>query len=286
MNARALLLPALCFALASFFALPAQSGIVKCKSADGGITYTENTCPPGTAPADLPDGVSANSGSSLGNAPKPVDSVQAAGHLQAIRECLRSESDNSYACQSVNNAVVHCAKPEARATENCAALRQAAAAARAEENLADPESKKRLRQICSEDGGAACTVLECPFNTFVEGTDEQIRACSARLQLASSSTWVQLDKSHNGSYGSTKYICLKKFTRINSIGELRPYRQHITVVSMVPKQGMRAQHTPSNLPGEVFADKNAAATAGCAAVKQDGAPAAPGKVPRAKATGI
>ena len=281
MNARTSILPALCFALLAVIVTPAESAVVKCKSADGSTTYTENTCPPGTKPADLPEGISSYGGSSLNSTPQTVSSPQAAAYQQAIEDCLKSDNDTSFACQNLESMTRACKTPEAHATENCAALRQAAAAARAHMNLADPQSKKYLRQICGEDGGLACMVIECPFNIFVEGTDEQVRACSARLQLPTSSSWVQWDKNHNGSYGTTRYICLKKFSRMNSIGEIRPYRQEITVVSMVPKQGMRAEHAASTLPNEVFADRNEAATAGCAAVKQDGVPSPPPGKPSA-----
>jgi hypothetical protein len=89
----------LCVALLSLTAAPARAGTVKCKSNDGAVTYTENTCPAGTRSVDLVDTTS-SSASSRSSAVSPPPSLSPRAHQPTLvcNSGVYSQSCEEAAC--------------------------------------------------------------------------------------------------------------------------------------------------------------------------------------------
>lgn len=260
-------LPAICLLLLSGFAVaPAEAAVLKCKAKDGTITYTQTTCPSGTTNADFPEDWNPNNSTSTGGSSRSggqPSTAQGMLYRNAALACI--EEDDSEACSVIDDAVSFC-RPEANwKAASCVALREGMQSARDTMLGADQESKRRLRQLCAQGGQMACAVQECPYDLFINGSDEQVRACAARAKLPVSGSWIKLETSGGGHNITGKYVCLRKVEKTSAIGERLSYREAITVMSFATGNGRPVEHIPSSLPDEKFATANAAATAGCEA---------------------
>lgn len=244
----------------------AEAAVLKCKAKDGTITYTQTTCPPGTTNADFPEDWNPNK-----SAPSRGPSTSARGpstaqgmlYRNAALACI--EQKDAEACNVIDDGANFC-KPESNwQAASCVALREGIQSARETMLGSDPESKRRIREICAKGGRMACEIQECPMDMFTKGTDDQVRACAARAKLPVSGSWVRMDTNEGGRNITGRYVCLRKVERISPIGERLTYRETITVMSFSPGNGGPVEHIPSSLPNDKFATADAAATAGCEA---------------------
>jgi hypothetical protein len=279
MNPRVVLAP-LCLAVLWFTALPADAAVLKCKAKDGSITYTQTTCPPGTTNADFSEHANPN------HTPGPGAAATSAGPSSPLAIAYGShaydcvEDEDVRACRLIEEAMEVCTPERNWSTENCIALREGIQAARQRLTLTDEYSQQRLRQLCAKGARSACSVVECPLDLFVNGSEVEVRACAARASLPVTATWIRTEE-RMLSLGNTRssFVCLKKLERVTGIGERIGYRETITVLSLSKRDGSPSQHRASSLPDETFPTAHAAATAGCDAKTTSEQPQAP-KVPR------
>ena len=247
-----------CLALA--LSLDAPAGVVKCKGADGAITYTQNMCPPGTAPVNLDENISSGSTSSPSSSAKPL-SAPAMVFKSQMERCLKNDADE--ACQTLDITARLCRNKSEWQTSVCVAFREAGEASRDQVMLTDDKSMRALRSACAQGHSGACTEVVCAPNVFEEGSDDDVRACASKKQFPSSSQWVQLGDYRSSGFSTYTFLCMKKLDRVNSFGVARQYRPRVSVISKVPPGGLSAEYRAANLPDEPFATAGQAAVAGC-----------------------
>jgi hypothetical protein len=108
---------------------------------------------------------------------------------------------------------------------------------------------------CKDGGGLA-----------VDGSDEEIRACSMELSLPSTSSWAQLRQhikvlTTNSRQWTGDYICLKAMETPGTAGD-RPRRRTFTV-SQAMRDGQIVPGFQVGKSPQVYATKVAAVEAGC-----------------------
>jgi hypothetical protein len=266
---------------------PARAAVLKCKAADGSVTYTQTTCPPGTQNAEFSEHSDPNREAGAGD----DGSASSKQHLSSYKSAMYrdlalacTEREEADACEMLSQAIDFCVPEKNWPSAACKSLREGMGAARDKLSMADPASRQRLREICAQGGELACKFQECPPSMFINGSDQQVRACAARAGLPVSATWIRLESRTTGDgvtgwFATSKYVCLKLLERTDSIGDRRTYRESVIVRVSAPRGGGRTI-TVSSLPDEEFATPDAAATAGCASTT-----AARPEVPRPKAKG-
>jgi hypothetical protein len=243
---------ALCLA-----SLPAQSGIVKCKSSSGEITYTQNTCPPGTSPLDLPEGVTPDTGSSLRGATRMR---KLSPEAEAVSKLPMREYGALYR---------KCLDRSNWALPDCGALREEMAAKSEYSESRSIEDSNKSRAICSKGNREFCVDAACEHYVFVGnqvdpltshlGTDNDVRACSRALNLPSTTEWAQVVSTDAGAGGrfSAGFVCLHKFEFLNGLGQRMERRSTVKVVAV--EGGYRF----TTLKSPVFKTVAEAATEGC-----------------------
>jgi hypothetical protein len=171
----------------------AEAQVARCKSANGDVTYTQGSCPPGTTPVDAAASAPGNGAKGAAKTSPPPDPA-----------------------------------------------------------------------TCGAAGGELA----------VNGSDEDIRACSSELSLPSTSSWAQvrqhikvLANQNNARQWTGDYICLKAVQSPGASGE-RPRRRMFTV-SQAMREGKIVPGFELGKDSQIYATKVAAVEAGCAA----GAPA-------------
>lgn len=246
------------------FAAPAQAGLLKCKAADGSVTYTDTSCPPGTSNQDVSPEISAPASStpSAGNSDKPL-STAALVFKHKIERCLQSQAQAD--CRPLDVTAEICNDKQGSKSAQCAPFWEAVEASRSLALGIDPRSVSSLRAACASGSQSACVQAACPPNVYNEGSDEQLRACAHQRRMGTSTHWIQSDEHRNGQSSSTNFTCMKKQEKVMSWGAKRTFRPQVIVISQVQPGGMRAVHKANNLPDEEFATAGEAATAGCAA---------------------
>jgi len=256
---------ALCASLLLLGAHEADAEILKCKAASGQITYTQGSCPPGTSPLELPEGVSPDTGSSFKpGSPRPL-SPRAAVLKKKFESCGFGSSSE---CAEYNQLGEFCSKSANWETADCAALREV--------NSDFVDSMDRLgnrlnegeRSKCYEDNDKkACDRLMCPITLMMEGSDSQVRACSRHRGFPSTSTWAQWSEriyDYNGMW-TGEYLCLKFVETRNPIGQHISMRPTVVVKDEM-KGGARVPgYSVSSISRETFQTKEAAVVAGCKA---------------------
>lgn len=241
--------------------MPATAGVVKCKAADGAITYTQNACPAGTAPVDLDERLSSGTAAPSSSAAVKSLSAPAMVFKSQMERCLKNEADE--ACQTLDITAKLCRTKSEWSNPVCVAFRDAGEASRDQVMLTDDKSMRALRNACARGHSGACTEVVCAPNVFEEGDDDDVRACAHKKQLPFSSQWVQLGDYRSTDFSTYTFLCMQKLDRVNPFGVARKYRPRVSVVAKVPAGGMSAQFRAANLPDESFGTAGQAAVAGC-----------------------
>jgi len=260
MDSRQLAFSLTCVVL-GFASLPAAAGVVKCKGADGAITYTQNICPAGTKPVDLGENISSGAANPSTSASTRELSAPAMVFKSQMDRCLKNEADE--ACQTLDITAKLCRNRSEWQTSVCMAFREAGEASRDQVMLTDDKSMRALRSACAQGHSGACTEVVCAPNVVEEGEDVDVRACASKKQYPSSSQWVQLGDYRSSGFTTYTFLCMQKLDRVNSFGIARKYRPRVSVIAKVPAGGLSAEYRAANVPDERFGTAGQAAVAGC-----------------------
>ncbi|MET0350575.1 MAG: DUF4124 domain-containing protein, partial [Rhizobacter sp.] len=182
-------------ALLVLVAAPVSAGVVKCKGADGSVTYTENSCPPGTRNMDLPAEATAPPPGSSTASGEPL-SRKATMLKQQMDICLENSADA--ACTILEATASMCRDKANWNTPNCVAFKQAAEATR--EKIIAAEKNPAMDPGCANGNSYACIQNQQRKNadcnhSLNEGSDVDARACAQRLNMPSAATWVLMGES-------------------------------------------------------------------------------------------
>jgi hypothetical protein len=258
---------ALCAGLLLSGADEAAAEILKCKAASGQITYTQGSCPPGTAPLELPEGVSNDPGSSFkrnSGSSRPLS--PRAAQLKKQFEACGFGSDAK--CAEFTELSKFCTQRANWETADCAAVREVNADFVGSLDRLGDRLNERERQKCREDNDKkACDGLACPLSMMMEGSDSQVRACSRHRGLPSTSTWAQISErtyDYNGMW-TGEYLCLKFVETRNPIGQAISLRPSVQVKDEMKGGERLPGYSVSSIRRETFPTKEAAVAAGCKA---------------------
>jgi hypothetical protein len=205
-------------AFAGWLVLPgvADAQIVKCRDAQGRLTYTADKCPAGTQPEALPKDVSPALPDP--NRPRPIS--QSAATIPPMSAELRKREQNFRHCQFFNHhsepqcadfvalekhcgSLQHWDEPECRLLVEFYTLRDAEQSARV---------KLIRQQRCKHLDRDACIELGCNYHPTEEPDTSKILECARVRKLAIGRTWAQYDHQHNkdGQWHG-RYVCLRAF---------------------------------------------------------------------------
>jgi hypothetical protein len=237
------------------------AGVVKCKGADGTVTYTQNACPAGTKPMDIPPAYAPEAATP--NTAKGRLSTQGMYFQTQIERCLASSGDE--ACRMLDATAEICRNKAEWRNPNCLAFKEAAEATRDQIEMTDDRSMRALRAGCSVGHEPACVEVACPPNVFQRGQEVDVRACAHRRKFPSSSKWVQLSEQRSKDFSSYSFLCMQRLDGVNSFGVERQYRPTISVVGKTMPGDISTTYRAGNLPDESFSTAGEAAVAGCKA---------------------
>jgi hypothetical protein len=242
------------------FAIPAAgAGVVKCKDGKGAITYTQNACPAGTSPVDLDQSFSPAE-TPPSNPARPISSTAMA--LKGRMELCMSKPTEE-ACGGLENAAQVCRRREEWTNPTCIAMKEAAEAISDQLTRRDENSRSLLRGSCERGARHACVSAACGGNTLNDGSDAEVRYCAETRRLPNSSQWVQLETHGATSHSTLTYLCMKRLSRVNSLGITIRYRPRVTIIGKVPTGGISSRYHTILLPTESFATAAEAAVAAC-----------------------
>jgi hypothetical protein len=246
----------------------AAAQILKCKEASGQVVYTQNSCPPGTQPLDLPEGVTSDPGSSFSPGSNPTRPLSPRGQQlqKKFQACMSSTSAD---CQEFQQLGQFCMQRANWDTADCAAMREVNSNFVNEMDRIGNNFKQRARENCSRDGDKkACDQVKCPLDMLMmEGTDAQVRACSKYRSLPSTATWAQVGESKPdlGAWEG-EYVCLRLVHTQNPLGQniaIRPFVNVNAVMDGGQLQGYKVRTKPRIKT--LFATREEAVVAGCEA---------------------
>ncbi len=178
--------------IALAYAGPSAAQIVKCKSTSGQITYTQNTCPTGTAPLELSENIAAESGRTPSrSSPLGQLSARATALKQSSDACIRP---SSAACAEYLKMQGFCGN-----RENCgirAIARRFAKSWRT--SLRQPgksvrRSVKRDEDRCGAGDQGRVARAACNPSMLFDGTAEDLKKCARSRNFATGRTWAQFE---------------------------------------------------------------------------------------------
>jgi hypothetical protein len=237
----------------------AGAGVVKCKDAKGAITYTQNACPAGTSPLELDPGFSPAETSPSGPA-RPISATGTAVKGRMER-CMSKPTEE--ACEGLERAAEVCRRRDEWQNPTCIAMKEAAEAISDQLTRRDENSRSLMRGACERGERHACVSAACAGNTLNDGSDAEVRYCAETRRLPNSSQWVQLESQSATSHSTLTYLCMKRLTRVNSLGITIRYRPRVTIIGKVPTGGISSRYHTILLPTESFATAAEAAVAAC-----------------------
>jgi hypothetical protein len=189
-----------------FVAHPAEATVIKCKSPSGEITYTQGSCPAGTSPAELPEGVSANADSHGRSALSPRAQELERMDIHEFGRIHRQCMDEQY-----------------WKTPDCVALREFWASRKTRADKQAEVTQANDSSQCQAGDQTACVASVCrqhkpsavlkPYTPYV-GADADVRACSSALGLPSSTQWAQIAEVGDRA----EFVCLRKLDMVGLQG--------------------------------------------------------------------
>lgn len=246
----------------------AQAGIVKCKDSSGQITYTDNRCPPGTHPVDMPETASSETAASI----KPDQHVRP---LSPRASELKKKKDSCSwrrkvgTCSEYQELERFCTNRANWDASDCVALREIHASLAGDLDRAIARYDEADRKKCSEERDQeACESVACPASLMTEGTDSQVRACSRFKKLPSTSTWAQVREKFEGDDKRWvgDYYCLGRMVEMpNSIGQTAMMRPMVRLREKRKAGEPQPLYRVTSIHDETFATREEAIAAGCAA---------------------
>jgi hypothetical protein len=274
---------AVLLSLAGWLVLPgvADAQIVKCRDAQGRLTYTAETCPAGTTPEALPKDISPDlpeagrpvpGSASTAAPPLPptsaatsVPSAEFRAREKYFRECIGAVEGHSVRCDQFFALRLKCVESVHWETPDCRALAEYY-------TLLERESEQRrvasARELCRQDpraNGPACERAECGFKPATESDTARIISCARRRHLKVANTWVQFEKSAPGREHSLGiYVCQQVWRLRSGAGQWGYQRAFFTIDREIVAGRPTAKLIASGLPDMRFDSVDEAAFAGCA----------------------
>jgi hypothetical protein len=221
--------------LAGWLVFPAvaDAQIVKCRDAQGRLTYTAERCPTGTQPEVLPQDLSPEL-HDPGRQPAPRPS----GTIPPMSAELRAREQNFRHCQFFNYQSEpqcsdfvalekHCSDRKHWDEPQCLLLVEFY-------SVRDAEQEARVRLIvqqrCKHMDRDACAELECNYDPMREPDTSKILQCARIRKLAVGRTWAQFDNKHNqAGQWHGRYVCLRSFHLREGAGQWSAARGFFSV---------------------------------------------------------
>jgi hypothetical protein len=250
----------------------ASAEISKCRDANGQIVYTQNACPPGTEPLELPVGVPREAGNSFPGADEPPErrmSLKAQALKQKYDACIVPSSAE---CQEFAQLAHFCEGRANWGLPECEGMNEYKAVFASRRGRRYGDSLSWEREKCRETGDPrACERVKCPTGMMLEGTDAEVRACSRFRSLPNTDTWAQI--SHGSTYRNGKakwegeFLCLEESTSKSWNGETSSMRAVIKVqdVSKAPTEAPAFRIIGKPEIDRYFQTREAAVEAACKA---------------------
>jgi hypothetical protein len=242
-----------------FTATGVRAEILKCKDAAGNVTYTQGYCPPGTRPAELPEGVAQDidASSSSSGADRRL-SPRAAALRSRFAACIDSPHNG---CAEYQRLFLWCTEESNLKTPDCVALREL--------NFAVAE--ERGREAEREQSAANIEAQNCSPNMLFEGSNASVRACSKFRSLPSTARWAQVKDYPNrtgpGPKWTGEYVCLRFIALPDASGGTLRARPILTIQRELTTSTAGESYRVENLRNKMtFPTKEAAVEYGCSQV--------------------
>jgi hypothetical protein len=244
---------------------PAEAAVVKCKSASGQITYTQNVCPPGSTPQDLPEGVPADADSGSASGPiqlKPLSSRAAV--FKAWADSCMSRSKEQ--CGQYREMEKFCRVEANWGTNDCKAIREVNEHIRAELRNISLRAEQRMREECAEGKDKSCVMATCGLSRLVlHGSTSDLKNCSRVQNFPSGSKWAQIAEGGMSFVAGVQgrqlsIICFDFVDVRNEIGSVVRMRPAVNV-TRYPQGATTMYHAGAD---QTFSTLDAAAIAECA----------------------
>lgn len=250
-------------------ATQAPAEISKCKDANGQVTYTQSSCPPGTEPLELAAGIPRETGNSF-----PTDQDFAAKRMSVRAQDLRKKFEacrtpSSAECQEFSQLAYHCKKGMNFQLPECEVMTEFNSVFARKGTRQYAMASEWDRDRCRDTGDQkACERVKCPTGMSLGGTDAEIQACARFRSLPSSDKWAQVAQSftREGRWQG-EYLCLEEAHERDRSGELSASRPVIRVqdIKKIPTQAPTYQVVGKPMLDKVFQSREAAVEAACAA---------------------
>jgi hypothetical protein len=229
----------------------AHAEIVKCRNSGGQITYTQNSCPAGTSPVDLPDGVASDP---VGSFAKESSEPELSPRARAM------ELDPP----QMERARQFCADGTQANHPDCAALREIGNQTQSFIESLDRRQRKAAGEECRAGDQQACEMLYCPPDLGLNSTSDRVRACARWRKLPVTRDWAQVRQQGQGRTFEADFLCFTQATIQNAYAMSARFFQNVEVRPHTI-EGERIQSYRHSAGRGSFPTVADAATAGCAA---------------------
>jgi hypothetical protein len=264
---------AILVSLAGWLVLPgvADAQIVKCRDAQGRLTYTSEKCPAGTQPEALPQDISPalpDPSRPRPETPTASAAAPASAELRArepfFRECLSSATVTAR-CEQFEAQRLKCSYSEHWDLAECKVLAELYLKL---EHEGQAKRLATLNERCRSSARtdrAACEAVDCGFTPYREADTAKIISCARRKQLQVGETWVQFEQHAAGrDHSLGGFVCQQVWRLRSGAGEWGHHRNRFSIerefVEGKPTQKLIA----SGLPLLRFDSIEEAAKASCA----------------------
>ena len=252
------------------FAADASAEIFKCKDANGQIVYTQNACPPGAEPQELPVGIPRDTGSSFqaGEPPERRLSLKA----QALKEKFDAcRTPSSAECQEFAQLSYFCKRRTNWGMPECEVMNEFNAAVSNKSGRLYGRSNDWDRERCRETGDQrACESAKCPNSMMLDGTDAEVRACSRFRSLPNTEAWAQISGGveRNARAWQGEYLCLDEKHTQSPLGETTAMRPVIKIQDVRKVETQAPTYKIIGKPelDRYFSSREAAVEAACLAM--------------------